>query len=111
MKTGNRINSVWNARSKNCVIHPTTTIITEKVNFWNAAVAYADAASYESEDYEWMRREVLNGAWAATGWPQDQFRPKRTAIENLVIAGALIAAEIDRLQHFKCKVAHYPDLP
>lgn len=68
-----------------------------------AAVAYAAAASYESEDYEWMRREVLDGAWAATGWPQDQFRPKRTAIENLVIAGALIAAEIDRLQHLNAK--------
>ena len=69
----------------------------------DAAVAYADAASYESEDYEWMRREVLDGAWAETGWPQDQFRPKHTAIENLVIAGALIAAEIDRLQHLNAK--------
>ena len=100
MKTGTELIALERERQK---LRYTSDHDDGEGELLDAAVAYVDAASYEPQDYEWMRREVLDGAWAETGWPQDQFRPKHTAIENLVIAGALIAAEIDRLQHLNAK--------
>lgn len=65
-----------------------------------AAVCYADEAFVQS--YEpWSRRE---DAIAPCGWPFDTldfWKPSDDPIRNLVKAGALIAAEIDRLQRTK----------
>jgi hypothetical protein len=65
-----------------------------------AAVCYADEAFVQS--YEpWSRRD---DAIAPYGWPFDSlafWKPSDDTIRNLVKAGALIAAEIDRLQRAK----------
>ena len=53
-----------------------------------AAIAYAAHAMYERADYE-----LPNDFWP-DGW---EFKPSPDPIRNLVKAGALIAAEIDRL--------------
>ena len=67
-----------------------------------AAVCYADEAFVQS--YEpWSRRI---DAIAPHGWPFDSlefWKPSDDPIRNLVKAGALIAAEIDRLQRAKEK--------
>lgn len=34
-------------------------------------------------------------------WAMDEWHPKPTAVENLAIAGALVAAEIDRIERSK----------
>jgi hypothetical protein len=67
-----------------------------------AAVCYADEAFVQS--YEpWSRRI---DAIAPHGWPFESlefWKPSDDPIRNLVKAGALIAAEIDRLQRAKDK--------
>lgn len=55
-----------------------------------AALVYADNAWSQV-----MEQRPRPSGWP---WPQGQWRPSDEPIRNLVKAGALIAAEIDRLQ-------------
>lgn len=55
-----------------------------------AAVAYVLAS-----------RNLVLGSWAFWPWHEDWWKPSDDPIRNLVKAGALIAAEIDRLQRTK----------
>ena len=67
-----------------------------------AAVCYADEAFVQSWE-PWSRRI---DAIAPYGWPFDSldfWKPSDDPIRNLVKAGALCAAEIDRLQRAKEK--------
>lgn len=65
----------------------------------DAAIGYAQAAAYQArgESLEMIRSAVPAGMirWP---WEDSWWRPDEDQIRNLVKAGALIAAEIDRLQ-------------
>lgn len=43
--------------------------------------------------------EVAGLSWWPVGWSQEWWKPSNDPIRNLTKAGALIAAEIDRLDH------------
>jgi hypothetical protein len=59
-----------------------------------AAICYADAGS----GFDLELRKTENGQQPYL-WPfTEPFTPSKDLVKNLVIAGALIAAEIDRLQ-------------
>lgn len=64
-----------------------------------AALAYATAAQHQAmhgrrADFEFVRR--MYWPWDAVSW-----KPSADPAKNLIKAGALIAAEIDRLQRTK----------
>ena len=63
------------------------------------AVAYAKAAQLQANGYQMKPNEPC---WDAAGrhwpWAATEWKPAAEPIRNLVKAGALIAAEIDRLQ-------------
>ncbi len=63
-----------------------------------AAACYADVATVNVCDPECPMEDLLNTM--AEFWPWDEawMKPSSDPIRNLVKAGALIAAEIDRLQ-------------
>lgn len=67
-----------------------------------AAACYADisAALVRGASVEEIRPLILDGFDSMLTWPfeDDWFKPTDDPIRNLVKAGALIAAEIDRLQ-------------
>lgn len=67
-----------------------------------AACCYANLASSQTRGAgaEEIRPLILDGFDSMLTWPFDDedFKPVEDPIRNLVIAGALIAAEIDRLQ-------------
>lgn len=56
-----------------------------------AALCYAEAA--------WSQEMGLNPQMGEWPWDRSSWRPSDDPIHNLAKAGALIAAEIDRLQH------------
>lgn len=58
-----------------------------------AGRCYIDAATIPAGQREFVTRPPLNWPWDASWW-----KPDIDPIRNLVKAGALIAAEIDRLQ-------------
>jgi hypothetical protein len=58
-----------------------------------AAVCYVNCASLQSTHC--IQPEGVPGLWP---WESSQWNPSPDPVRNLVIAGALIAAEIDRLQ-------------
>lgn len=67
-----------------------------------AAVAYAGVASAQtrgasSEEFP-ADMMILEGEWP---WEEDTWKPSSDPIRNLVKAGALIAAEIDRLRRLR----------
>jgi hypothetical protein len=68
----------------------------------DAAACYADIAASitRGASVEELRPLILDGFDSMLTWPfdEDDFKPTEDAIRNLVKAGALIAAEIDRLQ-------------
>ena len=59
------------------------------------AVRYGDAPSLDADPVPYGR----GGRWP---WHPDWWKPSQDPIRNLVKAGALIAAEIDRLQRAVC---------
>lgn len=62
----------------------------------NAACAYAEAAAmqmYKEENFSAI--EIAPDCWP---WAMKWWKPSTNTVRNLVKAGALIAAEIDRLQ-------------
>jgi hypothetical protein len=62
----------------------------------NAACAYAEAAAMQMYgDIEEPYVDCSPDCWP---WRQEWWKPSNDPIRNLVKAGALIAAEIDRLQ-------------
>jgi hypothetical protein len=62
----------------------------------NGAIAYALAAS----EQVWRCTEELDlsMAWEYWPWGGESWKPSPDPVRNLVKAGALIAAEIDRIQ-------------
>ena len=68
----------------------------------DAAACYADlsAALIRGAGVEELKPLILDGYDSMLTWPfdDDDFKPTDDPIRNLVKAGALIAAEIDRLQ-------------
>lgn len=72
----------------------------ELYEFIIAAISYAESAKVDAlakddvSEFEIMRRKVEKGIWYPWG---NSFKPT-TCIRDLVKAGALIAAAIDRLQ-------------
>jgi hypothetical protein len=66
-----------------------------------AAACYADIASAQMRGagLEELRDAYIEG-WGDLSWPLDDkwFKPSENPIRNLEMAGALIAAEIDRIQ-------------
>lgn len=75
--------------------------------FSDAAACYADLASAQvrGAGVEELRESYLEGLdglqWP---WDDEDFKPTPDPIRNLVKAGALLAAEIDRLQRAKTQV-------
>lgn len=71
----------------------------------HAAVGYASLAAYQSSAHLTSPATTMNPhpqwPWAVCWW-----KPESSRIHNLVKAGALIAAEIDRLQRL-----NQPDIP
>ena len=63
-----------------------------------AAACYVKTAAHQSLGDEHAKR--TNGWWP---WGEEWWKPSDDPIRNLVKAGALIAAEIDRLQRLKVK--------
>ena len=59
-----------------------------------------DAAMCYAEHADLLRRGRAGTSWSVTSWPWDLtwWKPSPDPIRNLVKAGALICAEIDRLQ-------------
>ena len=72
-----------------------------------AGSAYADVASamVRGASPEEFPAEMMlsEGDWP---WDEEWWKPSPDPIRNLVKAGALIAAEIDRLQRAKTETAH-----
>jgi len=73
-----------------------------------AALCYAVVASAEvrgSEAREWpvVMFNGFNDSLVEWPWGHEWYKPSDDPIRNLVKAGALIAAEIDRLQQLKAK--------
>lgn len=68
----------------------------------DAAACYADLAGAQARgaSVEDLRGSYTEG-WGAADWPWDDesFKPSDNPVRNLEKAGALIAAEIDRLQN------------
>ena len=67
----------------------------------DAATCYANVASVQSRGAGMAEiREMIVNDWGEVNWPwhDASFKPVDNPIANLVKAGALIAAEIDRLQ-------------
>lgn len=62
----------------------------------NAAAAYAEAAAMQI--YGEVGQEDIDLCGDSWPWARDYWKPSPNPIRNLVKAGALIAAEIDRLQ-------------
>lgn len=65
-----------------------------------AGSCYADLAAYQSRfpEYAVDDRKPMGWPWSGAWW-----KPSDDPIRNLVKAGALIAAEIDRLQRMNAK--------
>lgn len=68
----------------------------------DAAVAYATAASWlargESQEFVQLLEASCGVPWP---WESKYWNPDHTQVGNLIKAGALIAAEIDRLKGTK----------
>ena len=63
-----------------------------------AAVAYIYADEFDADSYRNGSLEILyTAAYSFWPWRSDRWKPK-DRLSNLIRAGALIAAEIDRLQ-------------
>lgn len=63
-----------------------------------AAMSYAAVVANPDESAESMDKSGSTADWP---WDAEYWRPSADPIRNLVKAGALIAAEIDRLQRLK----------
>lgn len=61
----------------------------------NAARAYAEVAAFQARGGKNVNKECPPNGWP---WSIEWYKPADEPIRNLVKAGALIAAEIDRLQ-------------
>ena len=61
----------------------------------NAACAYAEVAALQMYEDEVVDLRIAPDCWP---WHLEWWKPSPDSIRNLVKAGALIAAEIDRLQ-------------
>lgn len=73
----------------------------------DAAIGYAQAAAYQArgESIEFLRSAVP-AAEIRWPWEDSWWKPSESQIRNLVKAGALIAAEIDRLQRVTPRKLH-----
>jgi len=68
-----------------------------------AAKAYAEHAAYQSAadaEFSGVKTDYRPDWWP---WDIKWWKPSKDPIRNLAKSGALIAAEIDRLQHLKEK--------
>lgn len=66
-----------------------------------AAISYATAVAHPDE---WARQHgELPGPTSDWPWTKKWWKPSEDPVRNLVKAGALIAAEIDRLQRVKAR--------
>ena len=64
-----------------------------------AAKSYLFAAIIAASDDVVMKAVIIDRRQPIPGWPKGwEFKPSDDPVRNLVKAGALIAAEIDRLQ-------------
>lgn len=67
-----------------------------------AASCYARYAGYQSEidgsEFGSVNKELVDSEWP---WELSWWKPEDSKIKNLAKAGALIAAEIDRIQRIK----------
>lgn len=64
-----------------------------------AAKSYLFAATIATSDDVVMKAVIIDRRQPIPGWPKGwDFKPSDDPIRNLVKAGALIAAEIDRIQ-------------
>ena len=65
----------------------------------DAAISYAQAAAKQArgESHQWIQGMASTGM-APWPWEDEWWKPSGSQVRNLVKAGALIAAEIDRLQ-------------
>lgn len=72
----------------------------------DAAICYASAAAKQArgESIEYLR-DVVPAGFTGFPWPWEDewWKPSEDQSRNLVKAGALIAAEIDRLQRYNVK--------
>lgn len=94
MKTGVQLISDERARQQYEEGH--TSIHDDKHNdgdLVRAAMAYLQADDTDLR----QNREGFTAAWAFWPWAREWWKPK-DRLSNLIRAGALIAAEIDRLQ-------------
>lgn len=67
-----------------------------------AAKSYLFAATIAAGDDPVMKAAIIDRRVPIPGWPKGwDFKPSDDPIRNLVKAGALIAAEIDRLERTK----------
>jgi hypothetical protein len=77
-----------------------------------AAITYADTALIQQcwtpDAHE---REITDAMVSRWPWEEEAFKPAPEPIRNLVKAGALIAAEIDRLQRIQRGTAAQAVIP
>lgn len=66
-----------------------------------AAVCYASEAAYQEGEGMFGVREVGPDIPELWPWDVEWWKPSKDSVRNLVKAGALIAAEIDRIQRYK----------
>lgn len=65
----------------------------------DASIAYAKRASmqvFSGDNFFGYRRNIIPSDWPYE-WDKDYWKPSPDPIRNLIKAGALIAAEIDRI--------------
>lgn len=75
----------------------------ENAELTKAAIVYADYAGILVEiegEFSRIKKDYLPDLWP---WDKKWWKPSNDPIRNLAKAGALIAAEIDRLQRSKEK--------
>jgi len=72
----------------------------------DAAVAYAQAAAEQArgESIEYLKGLIVGMRGIRWPWEDEYWRPSEDPLRNLIKAGALIAAEIDRLSRQNDKI-------
>lgn len=111
MKTARRaidgfgVTAIGAERARHTLTKPFTSAHDDKHEsgeLCDAAICYARAAAKQArgESLEYLRHMATSGE---IRWPWEDmwWKPSEDQIRNLVKAGALIAAEIDRLQRIR----------